>query len=363
SGASTPTGDQRERLIEVIEAGIVLLWPLIYRGQGRRAAILAVVIANLADRLDDRDYALPYAALGETCRQLGLARFARIYTARARQALDRDVCFIEFGATARIFIQAEAGHGRWSRARRLVERALDCSERVGDRRGYEGLLCTRALVELTRGPDARIETIARRLDTLSEQSGNPLAALWNNVIWMLLAYQRDDLGAALDHAASVSADRLIDALPVTRCHLLSVEAACLARRGEFDCAFGIAWRAFEHFEALTEGGDVNFFLLHSYRALAEACYHCGVADAESAYQPARALDLFDDVVDRLGNLAKRFPAARPALLRNRGRKAALKGDTAAASALYSQSLRQARRLDMPFDDKLTRRAAARLGGQ
>ncbi|MFW5968233.1 MAG: hypothetical protein ACOCV2_11975, partial [Persicimonas sp.] len=154
---------------------------------------------------------------------------------------------------------------------------------------------------------------------------------------------------------------LVDDLAVSRCHLLSVEAAALAQLGEVDCAFGVAWRAFEHFSRLTDGGDVNFFLFSSYRALAEAFFACGVADHSATYRPDRALQLYDAVADRLEKLATRFPAARPALLRNQARRAALSGDTAKASSILSRSLHEARRLDMTFDDKLTRRAARGLG--
>ncbi len=353
---------ERARYREVLETGLALIWPLTQRGQVHRAAVLSAMLANLADRLGEgHDYALPYAAIGEGCRYLKLDSLADFYLGRARDNLSDGLQRpVDFTSTIQVFVNDSAGRGDWQASESLLKRAIQSSEEAGDRIGWVTLTLTHAMVEVLRDRLGRAEALARRLETIADDNDYGMGRAWTRLLSTLIARQRGDpeRAGALIGPLSERLEGHVDLM--ARGFTRSLQASVLAEVGQAGAALRVGTRAAEDFEAVTTG-DLNFGIYHIYQCLPQAFLGCWQSDDLTDYERAGALAHLRRLVGRLENLAERFPAARAASLRNRGLLEAVDGRLGRASELLSSSLWEAGVLELSFEDRLTRRAAASLG--
>ncbi len=352
---------QARRLREALQCGMALFSPLVSRGSYYRAAIVAVMMANLADRLGAEDRcALPYAVLSVVMRKLGLERLAESYATRAHMNLDEDLAAIDFFETTRVFVYMASALGDWPRVEALLSHARAFSERAGDHLSYQSLLVHDACVQLMRDRAEQVDLLVARIAQVEPGSVRRRARQWSRVLGAMAARQAGEPRTALallDDAGPSDASWF----PTARLYGLSTAAACRAHTGQIYAASETAERAVELFDRLAGRHDATVSLYFAYRDIPSALLECAASGELDHANQARALHLARYMVERGRRLTEFVPLARAQWLRNQGLLDAIDGDVLRASNRLSASLAEARRYQLPFEDRLTRRVAASLG--
>jgi hypothetical protein len=351
-----------ERLEQGLESGISLLWPMILRGNLDRTMALAAMLANLSDRLGStQHYALPFALISGFCEQLGLEALANVYEARARENLVQSRSVTDLIGATRIFAYWAGARGDWEQVEHLLGVALDFSEDVGDQLSYESLLITSAIFELSRDRLESARRLLGRTDQLDAMGANEMRGAWVRVVRAVIARQEGDSRQALE-CIDGQVQRFTKMSERTGLvYALSISAVTHCEAGLVSRGFLLGEEALEVFEGLSGGGERNVVLYYVYEWLPSAFLCCWRSEELDDVQRERALGYVRALTDRLEIFAHNVLAARAAWLRNRGVLTAIDGDLAAASALLSKSIAEAKHFGLPFQDRLTRQAAASLG--
>jgi serine/threonine protein kinase len=351
-----------ERLEQGLESGLSLLWPTILRGDIDQAMMLAAMLANMSDRLgSEQHYALPFALIAGLCHQLDLGSLTSFYETRARENLDQSQSITDFVGTMRIFMYWRAARGDWGRVDRLLREALDFCEGAGDQIGHESLLITGAVLQLSRDGLDEARHLLRRTEEITQLGGSEMRGAWSRVVHAMIARQEGDAEQSLEwiDGQVERFDKMSERTGLG--YALTVSAVSHCEAGLVREGFRLAEEALETFELLSGGGDRNVILYYMYEWLPSAFLCCWQAEALDDAERARALAHIRHLTDRLETFAGYVEVARAAWLRNKGLLTAIDGDTAAGSELLSQSLTEAKRLGLSYQDRLTRQVAARLG--
>lgn len=344
-------------LDEYLESSSALLWAWLVSGQVNKVVVMATRLANINDSLGaGNGLAMPYALLGALCRRLGLGAVAKFYETRGWENFGEERSAMDFVGATQIFAYSNIARGEWDETERMLRRARNVSERAGDLLNLENLLISQAIFEVYLDRSDRVEELLSKAEDPDTPVRSDRVHAWSHVIRAMLARQRGDFerGAELLDAASEQ----ISGLTTGRGFGLAARAAVEFGRGGHSLGFRAGLQALDFFEELSGGSDTNLMHYPIYQYLCDVFVGCWSSDKLTAYERERALSKARYLTGRFAHLASHVPAATSALLRNRGLLAAIDGDLTHGSALLSESLASARDFGLPFEDRLTRRAAA-----
>lgn len=349
-------------LREALETGLGLFWPMVHQGQLAEATAVTALLANLAHRLGAADScALPFAVLGASAEQLGFDGLADSYKLRARHNLNDELHSHDFSGTCRTFTYNALARGDRPSAEKWQQTMLRYYERAGARLGYRRVLTDVCLHHLILDDAAAAEECTRQLREFDDPGEVDAGHLWIRIIEAQLRWHRGHLDATPDLLAEI--DPLVEQArdPRLRGHARAITAVLRAEIDRPTEALRDALAAADVFDDLVGRLDGSLTLYQFYQLLPRAFIACWCSAQLSTGQRHLALERARYLSARAGNLAKRMQIARAGWLRHRGLLAAVDGDVQQASRHLSQSLAAARRFDLPFEDQLTRRAAASLG--
>jgi len=334
----------------------VLGW-IDYYDDPRRLVLYGLRVLNESEHDGyDRGIVQGSFGLGFVCDLIPLFGVAAGYHRRATQVAERIGVPLSLGYA--YLGRAFHGHrlGDWSRALADWRRAADEFWTAGELRRWGAAMWGTSWLLLTTGRPDESRALAERMYKVGRDGGDPQVEGWGALL----------IGRNLWHAGELAqaevrcreAIELLRRVPdhpnvaVTQGDL----GASLLRQGRWRDAIAVLAEA----DRLMRERRLRGFLAQARNTFAEALL--AGAEATAGEERAALLARADAALEGAHRQTRMDREGVPGYLRLRGTAAWLRGDTAAASARWRESLAAARALGAPYEEARTAAEAGRRSG-
>ena len=306
-------------------------------------AYAAVAGLNVAERAGPSpDLARAYAIVCLASSSVPLHRLARGYASLAMETAEAVGQLAPIAYCSLISSIYRIGVGEWHQAMAGLRRAREIFEQLGDRRfsGHARALMGMAAAHLgdfSRGAEEFAQVAAN-----GEQHGSVQHQVWGLTGQAFAAVRTgrpEEAIGLLERARALATDATVPAEEVRTAGLLAVARL---HNGEPDLALESAINGWQAMQSRRSVAAVN--LLQSQWALADAV----LALWEEKGDPA-ARELAGQVCKELHRFARLFPIGRPRALVDEGLVLWLEGRADTAREAWNKGLREAERLEMPYE--------------
>ena len=348
--------DERERLLDV--AGALQQVTKIYFYNAESFMFLDVTLKglNLAEAAGPSSVlARNYASMCAMCGLLSQHRFAVRYgelaLETARQVNDLPAEGWVNLACGLYYV----GMGNWPTARRLLDRALELFERLGDRRQWEEACSVTAPSWYWTGDFARSIDYRRRAYVSARERGDPQIQIWGAVGEAQCLVRQGDAAGAV---ALLERNQALLRESEDSLWFYGVLALAHWQAGSRELAMHAAAEASQR---LGKYRPTAAQVVDGYTFLAELFIDAWEA-GDDLHAPGLSSpqEMAGRALKSLATFAGTFPVGRPSLLRLQGMQAWLAGKQGKAHKLWQRSLIEAQRLEMPYEEA---RALYELGSR
>ncbi|MCC6613743.1 MAG: protein kinase [Anaerolineae bacterium] len=243
----------------------------------------------------------------------------------------------------------DIGLGHWAEAQDALDRSMELADAIGDLQSREesidflaSLLYYRGDFPRSRELFAQVQRSAMRTNSLLHHSWGLLGQGQNALRMGSLA----DAAGLLRNSIKVMEENRVNDI-VTQIQAYGLLGVVELYRDNKDAAANLARSAVELINASEATG---FALLEGYAGAAEVYLTLyEMTPPEAAERRGQLIAPLNDMLGQLQSLAKNIPIAQPRSLLCAGWLAHLEGDHANGDARLRESVRQALRFDMPFE--------------
>ncbi len=246
-----------------------------------------------------------------------------------------------------------AGVGQWDKTREALEKAVDISDILGDRRRWEQAMNTLATVTFLQGEFKHSAHLSTDLLATATRQGDVQYQVYG-----LLGQMRCHL--ATGPLAAIQTE--LEQLQVLLSHRLGRVEEIMAygliaraqlQRGETSAARQAADKVIE---LIGDSKPISYNLIHAYAAAAETYLALWPTNQWDTSLPLAA----QHACEILQGFAQVFPIGTPRAALYRGLYTCQRGDQRAAQTIWHQALASAERLQLPYEQGLIHAALGRL---
>ncbi len=310
------------------------------------AALQAV---NLAGRIRvSPELARGYANLGFGLSAVRLPRIRAFYDARAREAAAALGDPQSTGWVSMLGGIAALTAGRFAEARALLGAAVVCAREAQDSHGIElGSALLAILEEMTARPEDALR-LHEQVGAMGRKSGSRQTRIWalGGQGTCALALGHVEEAMALFEQRRILAEDYRDDPTEWIAH--GVMASACLEAGDLDGARRASARTLQRIESLS---TVAFQYYPGYVATGETLFALWEQEREPEPRAARAR-LAARISRKMRRFARQHAIGRPQALRFQGLLDALSGRPVRSRRAFAESLTEAERLEMPFEQGL-----------